>query len=146
MHTRCLEVRVADRPIFVPLECVANVAEFALTPAPPLAQPRIFGLGLDGTQPFVVVTLRDQHERVHGGSKKCVLFKQSGTRFAWGLEVDSVGRMSEVEVHSGPRPDAWLLLGRDARGAQLTVLDVDAITLELENGPRARRDAEARRA
>ncbi|MCK6445545.1 MAG: chemotaxis protein CheW [Planctomycetes bacterium] len=138
MLIRCLQVRVADREFGLPIDAIANIAEYEVTPPPPLARAFVGGLAVDGDTLFAVVSLDECASRADTRRRaKCVRIKSRGKSAPWGLVVESVGRIVELEPTPTrievPRvPSAWLTAARDAGGVDVPVIAIESLRRELD--------------
>jgi chemotaxis signal transduction protein len=138
MTQRFLQIHVDERELCVPIDSIANIAEHDITSPPPLSQDCVGGLAIQGDELFVVVSLTraDRTARARRRSK-CLRIKSSSKSAAWGLLVDGVGRIVELEptrdaIDDPSIPRGWLSGARDASGAKASIVVLDAVQRTLE--------------
>jgi chemotaxis signal transduction protein len=128
----CLEVHIAGRLCAVPVDAIAEVAEYPVTPPPPLSRAEVGGLVLLQDEVATLIDLGGG--RAEAGSprsvQKCLLLVPERSHVRYALAVEEVGRMLDLEVHG--RRAGWLVAARDAAGRELFVFDFTAARRELE--------------
>lgn len=137
----CLECTIAGRRLLVSMEGLERVAEFPVTPPPPLAESWVAGLGLpEDRRPLVVVALQGARERSQpsSDSAKALLLRASGSDASFAVLVDDVRAIwsinPDVFVPAGdvgwPVPSTWLTAAQDGDDRVLR-LDTSAIARDL---------------
>jgi len=137
-----LECRVGKAPIVVPVEHVAQIVEFQLSPLP-LTRRWVSGVGLYDDRLVMTVGLSPVPTRERR-STKGILLAVPGSKVAWALEVQEVlvlVRATVIEQKKGaPRVGdlpPWIGRARTNDGRQVAWIDVPDMVSNLTTPARS---------
>ena len=153
-RVECLTVYLGGVRISVPVDAVDTIGDYRLTPAPPLSQDWIVGLGRHAHQAFVVIDplgMRAKRSSKKQGTTKClVMTGQEGTAL-WGLRVDRLGDIEVLSVDPTTRmalpdwaaPKSWAALAQSKDGEEMPFLNLGLIhrEFELASSPNTQQEA-----
>jgi chemotaxis signal transduction protein len=141
-----LECRVGKAPIVVPIEHVAQIIEYELSPLP-LTRRWIAGVGLYDERLVMTVGLVADTAAVPTPERrltKGILLNLPSSKIAWALEVQEVlvlVRAAVIEQRPGvPRAGdlpPWITRARTNDGRSIAWIDVPAMLADLGTAPRS---------
>ena len=136
---RGLECVVMGSPLLIPVDHVEQIVEYAVSAAPPLAQPWVGGLAVLGERLVTSVRLGASPSTEAPRSAKGLWVRRGGTRMGVVVEVERVGAMITAERTLEPVgathlvcPERWLGQVRRTRGDTLLLLEVLSMLTDLE--------------
>jgi chemotaxis signal transduction protein len=131
-----LECLAGKARIAIPVDSVAQILEYSVTPHLPLARSFVGGLALHEGRLIVSVRLSKRSVETPSYTTKGILLQVDGD-LAWALEAVEIGSFVRVTIqarrpqHGPDKLPAWVTAATTEEGATLGWIDVDQMIADL---------------